>query len=108
MTMSSIFVCLKQRLSVEADGGQHNFDVHARRDAERDRHFVRQGFRVLRFWNNEVDWNLEGVLTLIDDSLRTPTRPPPAQGRGRPPSPFGGGIALTWAIQPVRMIGSRY
>ncbi|MFL5030966.1 MAG: endonuclease domain-containing protein [Xanthobacteraceae bacterium] len=66
------FVCLKHRLIVELDGGQHNFDAHARRDAKRDDHFARQGFRVLRFWNNEVDRNLDGVLTLIDDALHNP------------------------------------
>jgi very-short-patch-repair endonuclease len=86
------FVCLKQRLIVEVDGGQHNFDDHARRDAARDRHFARDGFRVLRFWNNEVDRNLEGVLTLIDDALRNPpTRPTPGKPRvGHPPPPGEG------------------
>ena len=83
------FVCLKQRLIVEVDGGQHNFDAHARRDAERDKHFVRQGFRVLRFWNNEIDRNLEGVLTLIDDALRN--RPPGLASLGHPP-PSGEGL----------------
>jgi very-short-patch-repair endonuclease len=48
------FICLKHRLVVEVDGGQHNFDDHASRDAVRDRSFERDGFRVLRFWNNEV------------------------------------------------------
>jgi len=43
------FVCLKHRLVIEVDGGQHNFDAHARRDATRDQHFISQGFRVLRF-----------------------------------------------------------
>src|SRR5262245_40121064 len=68
------FVCLKHALIVEIDGGQHNFDAHARRDAERDKRLARQGFRVLRFWNNDVDENLEGVLTLIDDALQNPWR----------------------------------
>src|SRR5262249_57336206 len=34
------FVCLKERLIVEIDGGQHNFDTHAQRDAERDQYFA--------------------------------------------------------------------
>lgn len=63
------FVCLGQKLIVEIDGGQHNFDAHAARDAVRDRHFMRDGFRILRFWNNEVDENLDGVLTAIDAAL---------------------------------------
>jgi very-short-patch-repair endonuclease len=72
------FVCLKRRLVVEVDGGQHNFDRHALRDAERDGRFVARGFKVLRFWNNEVDRNLQGVLETIDEALRDPTRPPSA------------------------------
>src|SRR5436853_7133870 len=44
------FVCLKHRLIVEVDGGQHNFDRHAQSDTRRDGAFVEQGFRVLRFW----------------------------------------------------------
>jgi very-short-patch-repair endonuclease len=82
------FVCLKHRLIVEVDGGQHNFDAHARRDAVRDSHFAADGFRVLRFWNNEVDQNMEAVLTLIDDALRNP--PPGLASLGHPP-PSGEG-----------------
>jgi very-short-patch-repair endonuclease len=84
------FVCLKHRLIVEIDGGQHNFDAHARRDAQRDNHFVGQGFRVLRFWNNEVDRNLEGVLTLINEALHR--SPHPAAFGGHPP-PSGEGLS---------------
>jgi len=84
------FVCLKRRLIVEVDGGQHNFDLHARRDAERDRNFTEQGFRVLRFWNNEIDRNLEGVLTLIDEALRNPHPAAIATLGGHPP-PSGEG-----------------
>jgi very-short-patch-repair endonuclease len=64
------FVCMRHRLVVEVDGGQHNFDAHAARDTIRDGYFEKEGFTVLRFWNNEVDRNLEGVLTLIDEALR--------------------------------------
>ena len=84
------FVCLKHHLIVEVDGGQHNFDAHARRDAERDNHFAGRGFTVLRFWNNEVDRNLEGVLTVIDDALRNP--PPGLASLGHPP-PSGEGLS---------------
>jgi very-short-patch-repair endonuclease len=81
------FVCLKHRLIIEVDGGQHNFDSHAQRDAMRSEHFASQGFRVLRFWNNEVDRNLEGVLTMIDQALNDPPpgRPRPEAGGGHPP-----------------------
>lgn len=82
------FVCLKHHLIVEIDGGQHNFDAHARRDSARDQHLAGKGFRVLRFWNNEVDQNIDGVLTLIDDALRAP--PPGLATLGHPP-PSGEG-----------------
>ena len=82
------FVCLRHRLIVEVDGGQHNFDAHASRDAKR---FTSQGFRVLRFWNNELDRNLEGVLMAIDDALRNP--PPGLASLGHPP-PAGRAIAF--------------
>jgi very-short-patch-repair endonuclease len=82
------FVCLRHRLIVEVDGGQHNFDAHASRDAKRDHHLTSHGFRVLRFWNNELDRNLEGVLMAIDDALRNP--PPGLASLGHPP-PAGEG-----------------
>ena len=69
------FACLRRRVIVEVDGGQHNFDDHARKDAARDRHFVDEGFVVLRLWNSDVDQNLEGVLYRIDETLRL--RSPP-------------------------------
>ena len=45
---------------------------------------------VLRFWNNEIDRNLEGVLTMIDDALRNP--PPGLASLGHPP-PSGEGLS---------------
>ena len=83
------FVCLKQRLVVEVDGGQHNFDDHAARDRMRDRHFMRDGFRVLRFWNSDVDQNLTGVLETIDAVLQSKHPHPVASGDHPPPSGEG-------------------
>ncbi len=56
------FVCFHSRLVIEIDGGQHLRNV---RDSERDAWMLGQGFRVLRFWNNEVLGNLEGVVQMI-------------------------------------------
>jgi len=64
------FVCRRVRLIVEVDGGQHGFDDHAARDSKRDAHFGRLGYRVLRFWNNEVDSNLDGVVETIWRALQ--------------------------------------
>ena len=52
------FVCFRPKLIVAVDGGQH---AEAASDAERDAHFLRQGFTVLRFWNDDVIRNIEGV-----------------------------------------------
>jgi very-short-patch-repair endonuclease len=73
------FVCLRKRLIVEADGGQHS----KKRDGRREAYLVRQGFRVLRFWNDDIFTNEDGVLASILDALAAPLpNPSPAEGRG--------------------------
>ena len=51
------FVCLKSKLVIEIDGAQHGDPAHLKRDRERDVRLVAAGFRVLRFWNNDVNEN---------------------------------------------------
>src|SRR5690242_3353495 len=80
--------CLKHRLIVEVDGGQHNADDYAGRDRARDGRMMRAGFRVLRFLNSDVDVNLDGVLEAIDAVLRE--RPPPGGPADRHPAPQAG------------------
>ena len=53
-------------LVIEVDGGQHN---ESTADAIRDRHLNEQGYRVLRFWNNDVLGNNAGVLEVIQAAL---------------------------------------
>ena len=60
------FVCFEKRLVVEVDGGQHAESVN---DKNRDRWFRENGFKVLRFWNNDVLDNAEGVLEVIRGEL---------------------------------------
>jgi very-short-patch-repair endonuclease len=60
------FVSFEKRIIIELDGGQHASDGH--RDYERDRFLSEAGFRVLRFWNNEVLENLDGVLEKIRET----------------------------------------
>jgi len=57
------FVCLQKRLIIEVDGGQHSEQISY--DKIRDNWLKSQGFKVLRFWNNEVLENLEGVNEVI-------------------------------------------
>ncbi|WP_155301293.1 endonuclease domain-containing protein [Cupriavidus necator] len=52
------FVCKELRLVIEADGGQHDQAA----DARRDDWFKHEGFRVLRFWNNEILGQTDAVL----------------------------------------------
>jgi very-short-patch-repair endonuclease len=55
------FKCVEANLIVEADGGQHS----PGKDAKREAFLTGRGFQVLRFWNNDVLGNLEGVLQMI-------------------------------------------
>jgi very-short-patch-repair endonuclease len=76
------FVCLQKRLIIELDGGQHADQDNY--DAERDAWLRDQGFAVLRFWNNDVLKNIDGVMETIVDSLKsTPFLGPSPQGGRR-------------------------
>jgi crossover junction endodeoxyribonuclease RuvC len=63
------FVCHEKRLVVEIDGGQHA--LQEVKDERRTRMLEQAGFRVLRFWNNDVVGNIEGVLERLRESLAT-------------------------------------
>ena len=60
------FVCRDKRLVVEVDGGQH---ADSAEDAARDAFLAGEGYRVIRFWNNDVLTNRDGVLTVILQAL---------------------------------------
>jgi very-short-patch-repair endonuclease len=57
------FVSFQKKLIIELDGGQHAEAME--KDMQRDDCLVGLGFKVLRFWNNDVFQNLEGVLEVI-------------------------------------------
>jgi very-short-patch-repair endonuclease len=79
------FACLERLLIIEADGGQH---ADSKSDGQRDAYVARLGFRVLRFWNNEVLENASGVFEMIYAALHTPH--PPTAAQWAPPSPHAG------------------
>jgi very-short-patch-repair endonuclease len=95
------FVCFDKKLTIELDGGQHSAQIEY--DSKRDAFFTDQGFRVLRFWNNEVVENMEGVLITIQQALKNAPLPNPSpqplshKGRGALvadlTSPRGEGLA---------------
>jgi very-short-patch-repair endonuclease len=76
------FVCHETRLIVEIDGGQH--DRSSCREAERSEFLQNEGYRLLRFWNNEILENLDGVHHTITDALAAspPPKPSPIKGEG--------------------------
>jgi very-short-patch-repair endonuclease len=67
------FASLSTRVAIEIDGGQHAMPAAVRTDKARDEFLQSRGFRVLRFWNSDVDKNLNGVLEDIVRHLSTPT-----------------------------------
>jgi very-short-patch-repair endonuclease len=59
------FACLSAKLIVELDGESHDFEERQKADQGRDAFFVSEGFQVLRFTNEQVTSNLEGVVEVI-------------------------------------------
>jgi len=64
------FVCFEKRIVIEVDGGQHA--TQSEDDIARDTYLRQQGLKVLRFWNNEVLQNINGVLEVIRESCLSP------------------------------------
>ena len=80
------FVCIGRKLVLEVDGGQHADSISNRARTE----FLQQrGFVVLRFWNNEVLGNTNGVLEVMKAQL-TQAQPPSPGALRAPPSPLRG------------------
>lgn len=78
------FYCHQAKLAIELDGGQHAEPEQQTHDEKRSAYLADQGISVLRFWNNEVLENTEGVLQSVFDWLSefspTPTPPPKVEG----------------------------
>lgn len=82
------FCCPERGLVVELDGGQHADQVET--DRRRTAFLEQQGFRVLRFWDNDMMQNIDAVLEQITEVLRDPrwdrppsTSPSPLRGEGK-------------------------
>ncbi len=76
------FACLKAKLVIEIDGAQHGEPRQMQRDVERDAKLVAAGFKVLRFWNNEVNENLDGVVETSYRHAVERGKIPPLKGEG--------------------------
>jgi very-short-patch-repair endonuclease len=66
------FVAFEQMIVVEADGGQH---AESTRDQTHDAGLQSRGFRILRFWNNDIVGNTDGVLQLIVEAIANSPSP---------------------------------
>jgi len=64
------FINLERKIIIEVDGGQH---LENKKDKLRDKWLEEQGYEVLRFWDNEVFNNIEGVLGAIREKLLSPS-----------------------------------
>ncbi|SRR5258708_31899068 len=73
------FACPKKKLIIELDGGHHQTQIDY--DASRTQWLENQGYTVLRFWNSDIQSNLNGVRQTIYMQLKsTPHLGPPPQG----------------------------
>ncbi|WP_349258714.1 endonuclease domain-containing protein [Steroidobacter sp.] len=100
------FVCVERKLIVEADGGQHA-DRREYDDA-RSEYLERRGYRVLRFWNNDVLLETEAVLEVILKGLLDPSPEPLPQAPSPRPSPQGErgkGVRVEASASPQRERG---
>jgi len=82
------FACHERRLIIEVDGAQHNEPENVARDEERSDYLRSQGYRILRFWNNDVLKNIDGVMEAIfavmhQNEESPPPLPPPHRAKMR-------------------------
>ena len=63
------FICLEKKLIIELDGWQHTEENQERYDMVRTEYFKRQGYKILRFWNNEINDNIDGVFLKIEEFI---------------------------------------
>ena len=98
------FVCFASKLVIEVDGESHDFEERQRMDQRRDAFFASEGFQTLRFTNEQVMSNLEGVVEAIRQAASV-------GARGSPPSltlPHkGGGNPGTDQINSVNTLKTR-
>ncbi|MHB1104316.1 MAG: endonuclease domain-containing protein [Devosia sp.] len=93
------FACHHPALVIEVDGGTHTTDLHETNDAVRDDYLQGRGYKVLRFWNNDVMGNPDGVFAVIAAELAARSRvaappTPSLPARGRELSGDRGGIEI--------------
>lgn len=63
------FVCLEKRLIIEIDGGQHNDNFY---DVQRTFYLENLNFKIIRFWNNEINQNIDGYIQYLKEIISSP------------------------------------
>ena len=92
------FICREKRIIVEIDGGQHNEKQNIEYDTKRTEYLSSEGYRVIRFWNNDIDDNICGVYERLKIAFGidciTPPQPSPSREGVMESSSGEGGYGL--------------
>jgi very-short-patch-repair endonuclease len=80
------FACMAAHVVIELDGSQHGLDENRTRDETRTRWLEAAGYRIIRFWNNDLVNNMDGVLEKIYSAVHGSSiaEPAPFRHRRRP------------------------
>lgn len=73
------FCCFEKRLIIEVDGAVHKDPNQITYDQERDQYLKNNGFKILHFWNNDIEQSCPSVLEKINQALHEPS---PTSGEG--------------------------
>ena len=71
------FVCREKKVIIEIDGAQHNINKNIIHDEERTKFLEKLGYSIIRFWNNDIDYNIEGVYQKLQEVLNINNQHPP-------------------------------
>jgi len=63
------FVCLEKKIVIEIDGLQHNEEEQVKYDDKRTKYLESKGYKVLRYWNSDIDKNLQGVYDSLTNAF---------------------------------------
>ena len=64
------FVCRKKKIIIEIDGGQHNEPENIEYDKKRTEYLEQKGYKIIRFWNNDINDNISGVYKKLQQEFK--------------------------------------